>query len=71
MILTQTTTAQDDLTSAPGVAVGVLLLVAAILWFSPYDRYKAKKAVLWLGVIAVAVIIVFGLLRALTPGGDA
>ena len=60
-----------NLQSVPGVVVGVLLLIAAIMWFDAYRRYKAKRAMLWLAVAAVALIIAFGYLRALAPGGAA
>jgi hypothetical protein len=55
--------------AAPGVAVGVLLIVVAIIWFSPYGRWKFKKASLWLVIIAVAMIIICGYLDV-RPGGD-
>lgn len=54
----------EDLSAAPGVAVGVLLIVAAVMWFSPGARHKFRSATLWLVVAAVAVIIVFGYLGA-------
>jgi hypothetical protein len=55
--------------AAPGVVVGVLLIIAAIAWFSPYQRYKFRKATLWLVIVAVAMIIIFGYLDV-RPGGE-
>jgi ABC-type nickel/cobalt efflux system permease component RcnA len=52
----------EGLSAAPGVAVGVLLIVAAIMWFSPGARHKFRKATLWLVVAAVALIILVGYL---------
>jgi hypothetical protein len=56
--------------AAPGLVVGVLLIIAAIAWFSPYQRYKFRKATLWLVIVAVAMIIIFGYLN-IRPGGSA
>lgn len=50
----------EGLNAAPGVAVGVLLLVAAIMWFSPSARHKLRKLTLWLVVAAIAAIILWG-----------
>ncbi|GAB3657948.1 hypothetical protein [Glycomyces tarimensis] len=54
----------EDLSAAPGVAVGILLIIAAVMWFSPGARHKFRKATLWLVIVAVAMIIVFGYLGA-------
>lgn len=54
----------EGLNSAPGVVVGVLLIIAAIMWFSPGARHKFRKATLWLVIVAVAMIIIFGYLNA-------
>jgi hypothetical protein len=54
----------EGLNSAPGVVVGVLLIMAAIMWFSPGARHKFRKATLWLVIVAVAMIIIFGYLNA-------
>ncbi|GAA1671121.1 hypothetical protein GCM10009830_16360 [Glycomyces endophyticus] len=55
---------EDNLGAAPGVVVGVLLIIAAVMWFSPGARHKFRKATLWLVIIAVAMIIIFGYLNA-------
>lgn len=60
----------EALSAAPGVVVGVLVILAAIAWFSPNGRWKAKKATLWLGIVAVAMIIICGYLNV-RPGGSA
>ena len=52
----------EDLSAAPGVAVGILLIIAAVMWFSPGARHKFRKATLWLVIAAVAVIIIFNFL---------
>ncbi|WP_155830018.1 hypothetical protein [Glycomyces tenuis] len=52
----------EGLNAAPGVAVGVLLIIAAIMWFSPGARHKFRRATLWLVIAAVAMIIIFGYL---------
>lgn len=57
----------EDLSAAPGVAVGVLLIIAAVMWFSPGARHKFRRAALWLVIVAVAVIVIFGYLGA---GGE-
>ncbi|GAB3238585.1 hypothetical protein GCM10027447_38160 [Glycomyces halotolerans] len=54
----------EGLNAAPGVVVGILLILAAIMWFSPGARHKFRKATLWLVVAAVATIIIFGYLGA-------
>ncbi|HEU5129028.1 MAG TPA: hypothetical protein VFU12_13660 [Glycomyces sp.] len=54
----------EGLNAAPGVAVGVLLILAAIMWFSPGARHKFRKATLWLVIVAVAMIVIFGYLGA-------
>jgi hypothetical protein len=54
----------EGLNAAPGVAVGVLLILAAIMWFSPGARHKFRRATLWLVVAAVAMIVIFGDLGA-------
>jgi uncharacterized membrane protein len=54
----------EGLNAAPGVAVGVLLIIAAITWFSPGARHKFRRATLWLVIAAVAVVIIFGYLGA-------
>ncbi len=54
----------EGLNAAPGVAVGVLLIIAAIMWFSPGARHKFRRATLWLVIAAVAMIVVFGYLGA-------
>jgi uncharacterized membrane protein len=54
----------EGLNAAPGVAVGVLLILAAIMWFSPGARHKFRRATLWLVVAAVAMIVIFGYLGA-------
>lgn len=54
----------EDLSAAPGVAVGILLIIAAIMWFSPGARHKFRKATLWLVVAALAVMVIFGYLGA-------
>ena len=50
----------EGLNAAPGVVVGILLIFAAIMWFSPGSRHKFRKATLWLVVAAVAVMIIYG-----------
>jgi len=42
----------------------VLLLIAAVMWFSPGARHKFRKATMWLVIVAVAMIIIFGYLDA-------
>ncbi|MFC3495364.1 hypothetical protein [Glycomyces rhizosphaerae] len=54
----------EGISSAPGVVVGVLLIIAAVMWFSPGARHKFRKATLWLVIVAVAMIIIFGYLNA-------
>ncbi|WP_025274409.1 hypothetical protein [Haloglycomyces albus] len=54
--------AADSLQAAPGVAVGILLIVAAVAWFSPVARRKFRKATLWLSVLAIAVLVLYGYL---------
>ncbi|MCH7230250.1 hypothetical protein L0U85_05175 [Glycomyces sp. L485] len=54
----------EDLSAAPGVAVGILLIIAAVMWFSPGARHKFRKATLWLVLVAVAMIIIFGYMGA-------
>ncbi|WP_100444137.1 hypothetical protein [Glycomyces xiaoerkulensis] len=54
----------EGLNAAPGVVVGILLIVAAIMWFSPGARHRFRKATLWLVVAAVAVIIIYGYIGA-------
>lgn len=58
------------LETAPGVVVGVLLIIAAIMWFSPGARHKFRRATLWLVIVAVAMIIIVGYLNV-RPGGGA
>jgi hypothetical protein len=53
----------EGISAAPGVVVGVLLIIAAIMWFSPGARHKFRKATLWLVIAAVAMIIIFELLK--------
>lgn len=42
----------------------MLLLIAAVMWFSPGARHKFRKATMWLVIVAVAMIIIFGYLDA-------
>lgn len=58
----------EGLNAAPGVAVGVLLLVAAIMWFSPSAQRKMRKMTLWLVVAAIAAIIIWGYAPNATAG---
>ncbi|MEU5156833.1 hypothetical protein [Glycomyces sp. NPDC021274] len=53
----------EGISSAPGVVIGVLLILAAVMWFSPGARHKFRKATLWLVIAAVALIIIFELLK--------
>ncbi|THV41721.1 hypothetical protein [Glycomyces buryatensis] len=53
----------EGLSAAPGVVVGALLLVAAVMWFSPGARHKFRKATMWLVLAAVAMIILVGYLN--------
>ena len=71
MNLHQTATASEETSTIPGVAVGVLLVIAAILWFSPGARYKFKKLTLWCVVIAIAAVIMSGYVRPHLTGGGA
>ncbi len=52
----------EGLDAAPGVVVGILLIIAAVMWFSPGARHKFRRATLWLVVAAVAMIVIFGYL---------
>lgn len=61
--------ASGDLSAAPGIVVGILLILAAILWFSPAGRWRFKHLVGWLVVGAIAAIIIVGYL-GLGPGGS-
>ena len=45
------------------MVIGVLLIIAAIMWFSPGARHKFRKATLWLVIAAVSLIIIFELLK--------
>jgi hypothetical protein len=53
----------EGISSAPAVVVGVLLMLVAVMWFSPGARHKFRKATLWLVVVAIAMIIIFELLK--------
>lgn len=52
----------EGLDAAPGVVVGILLIIAAVMWFSPGARHKFRRATLWLVVAAIAMIVIFGYL---------
>lgn len=52
----------EGLNAAPGVVVGILLIIAAVMWFSPGARHKFRRATLWLVVAAIAMIVIFGYL---------
>ena len=47
----------EGINSAPGVVVGVLLILAAVMWFSPGARHKFRKATLWLVIVAVKPLL--------------
>lgn len=72
-VLATALTAQSDdsLRAAPGVAVGILLVIAAVLWFSPLARWKMRRLTLWLVIAAVACIVLFGYLGIGRTGGGA
>jgi hypothetical protein len=59
----------DSLSAAPGIAVGVLLILGAVVWFNDNVRYKAKRLAGWLVVGAIAAIILVGYVRPLLDGG--
>ncbi|WP_199034737.1 hypothetical protein [Glycomyces salinus] len=50
----------DVLAAVPGIVVGILLIFFAILWSSPYQRWKARRFTLGLVIAAIAAVIVFG-----------
>ncbi|MFC4337969.1 hypothetical protein [Salininema proteolyticum] len=52
----------SNLQAAPGVAVGILLIMAAVAWFSPTVRRKFRKATLWLSIAAIAALVLYGYL---------
>ncbi|MEU6246057.1 hypothetical protein [Glycomyces sp. NPDC047010] len=60
--------APADFQAVPGVVVGVLLIVAALGWFSWKGRWIAKRTTLWLVVAAIAVIVICGYLGV--EGGE-
>ena len=63
-----TAASTDNLAGAPGVVVGILLIFAAIVWFSPVARVKVKRITMVLVIAAIALIVIFGYLRPLASG---
>lgn len=64
-----TGTGPSGLQAAPGVAVGILLMLAALGWFSWKVRWDTKKTLMWLVIAAIAAIIICGYLGIGVDGG--
>lgn len=55
----------DEVQAVPAVALGAVLLVGAVVWFSPVHRWRFKKLMLYGFLGTLAIIFVTGYVRTL------